>query len=104
LDFRNPNGELYPGMYGQAILPLSEARPAMIVPSGALVFNADGVQMAVVRDGKAHFQKVTVGRDLGTELEITDGLSPDDQVVTNPGERLSEGVSVTIQNSAHAPN
>ena len=96
LDFPNKDNALYPGMYGQARLPIAQTQPVMTIPSSSLVFNADGTQVAMVKDGKAHFQKVAVGRDLGTQLEIVDGLSPDDQVVTNPGERLTDGVEVQV--------
>ena len=96
LDFANKDNALYPGMYGQARLPVEQTSPVMMVPSSCLVFNADGTQMAVVKDGKAHFQKVSVGRDLGTQLEVVEGLSPDDEVVANPGERLTDGVEVQV--------
>jgi len=96
LDFPNKDNALYPGMYGQARLPVLQSRPVMTIPSSSLVFNADGTQVAVVKDGKAHFQKVAVARDLGTQLEIVDGLSSDDDVVTNPGERLTDGVGVQV--------
>jgi RND family efflux transporter MFP subunit len=94
LDFVNKDGSLMPGMYGQARLPVGVPRPVLTIPSSAMVFNSAGTQVAVLRDGKVHYQKITVGRDLGTELEISDGLLPDDEVIVNPGERLSEGVSV----------
>jgi RND family efflux transporter MFP subunit len=96
LDFPNKDNALYPGMYGQARLPVATARQVLTIPSSSLVFNADGTQVAVVQDDKAHFRKVSVGRDLGTQLEIEDGLSPDDVVVTNPGERLTDGVEVQV--------
>jgi membrane fusion protein, multidrug efflux system len=96
LDFPNSTGELYPGMYGQARLPITEDLPSLVVNTSALIFNASGVQMALVRDNKIHLQQVTVGRDLGTELEITKGLTSDDQVVVNPGERLTEGAQVQV--------
>jgi len=96
LDFSNKDNALYPGMYGQARLPVLESRPVMTIPSSSLVFNADGTQVAVVKDGKVHFQKVAVGRDLGTQLEIIGGLSDDDVVVSNPGERLTDGVEVQV--------
>jgi RND family efflux transporter MFP subunit len=99
LDFPNSTGELYPGMYGQARLPVSEDQPTLVVNTSALIFNASGVQMAVVKDNKVHFQAITVGRDLGTELEITKGLAADDQVIVNPGERLVEGGDVQVTNN-----
>jgi RND family efflux transporter MFP subunit len=100
LEFVNSDGALYPGMYGQARLPITNPHPMLTIPSSTLIFNAGGSQVAVVRDGKVHYQKITVGRDLGTELEIADGLSADDMIVTNPGERLSEGLSVKIAAAA----
>jgi multidrug efflux pump subunit AcrA (membrane-fusion protein) len=100
LDFPNKDNLLYPGMYGQARLPVVQTRPTMTIPSSSLVFNAEGTQVAVVKDGKAYFQKVAIGRDLGTQLEIVEGLSGDDQVVTNPGERLSDGVEVQVAQKA----
>ncbi len=99
LDFPNPNGELFAGMYGEVRLDVTEAAPSLRVPTSALVFNAGGSQVAVVRDGKVHFQKVVVGRDLGTELEIASGIAPDDRVIVNPGERLGEGVDVQAVDS-----
>jgi RND family efflux transporter MFP subunit len=96
LDFPNHDGLLYPGMYGQARLTVNDDQPVLVVNTSALIFNAQGVQMAVVKDGKSHFQKITVGRDLGTELEITAGLTADDQVVVNPGERMTEGGDVQV--------
>ncbi len=94
LDFPNPNGELFAGMYGEVRLDVAESSPSLRVPTSALVFNAGGAQVALVRDGKVHFQKVTVGRDLGTELEISTGITGDDRIIVNPGERLAEGVDV----------
>ena len=49
-----------------------------------------------------HFQKITVGRDLGTELEVTSGLSSDDAVVANPGERLVEDAAVQVMTAEAA--
>ena len=53
LHFPNSDGSLYAGMYGQARLPVSQDKPVLMIPSSALVFNASGMQVALVRDGKA---------------------------------------------------
>jgi len=34
---------------------------------------------------------VTLGKDYGKEVEIVEGLTGDEQVITNPGERIVEG-------------
>jgi RND family efflux transporter MFP subunit len=96
LDFPNATDELYPGMYGQARIPITISAPVLVIPTSALVFNADGLQAVVIRDGKAHFQKIVAGKDNGTEIEVASGLSVQDEVVVNPGERISEGTAVQI--------
>jgi RND family efflux transporter MFP subunit len=100
LHFPNRDGQLYAGMYGQVKLPVTEDNPVVTIPTSALVFNAGGLQVALIKDGKVHFQKINGGRDFGTEMEIPSGLSTDDQVVANPGEKLGEGVDVKIADSA----
>jgi hypothetical protein len=87
-------------MYGEVTLDVHEHRQVLLVPTSAMIFNANGVQLAVVRDGKVHFQPVKVNADRGTELEITEGLQPNDQIITNPGERIAEGGAVQIAEPA----
>jgi RND family efflux transporter MFP subunit len=94
LHFPNPDGSLVPGMFGEARLPVASPPKALLVPVSAMLFNAKGTQVAVVKDNKVHFKEVTINRDLGTDLEILSGVSPEDLVVKNPGERLVEGVEV----------
>lgn len=111
---RGPDGQwaLLPGMYVTVTFAVHRNVPPLIVPAPALVTNAGGTQVAVVRgddakgggngggDGTAHFQPVKLGRDFGTEVEVVEGLSPDDRVITNPGERLAEGVAVRTSGGA----
>jgi RND family efflux transporter MFP subunit len=97
LHFPNKDNALYAGMYGQTRLPVTNEQPVLVIKSSSLLFNAAGTQVATVKDGnKIHLQKVDIARDLGTELEIASGLAPDDKVVTNPGEKLAEGVAVDV--------
>ncbi len=85
---------LLPGMYVQVSFVVKHDTPPLVVPGPAIVNNADGTQVAIIRNGTVHFQKVTLGEDFGNEVEVTGGLSPDDLVITNPGERVVEGVAV----------
>jgi RND family efflux transporter MFP subunit len=96
IDIPNPDYALWAGMYGQVRLPILADQPPLLVPTSAMLFQPDGTKVALVDAGKIRMQKITVGRDLGQELEVTEGLSGDEQVVTNPGERLSDGVEVQI--------
>ena len=93
----NPDGKLFAGMYAQVKFDVTNPAPPLIVPVSALIENAQGTQVAVVDANQvARFRKVEVGRDFGTTVEITTGLSPEDRIVTNPGERLADGARVRI--------
>jgi hypothetical protein len=62
-----------------------------------MMFESDGTQVAVVKaDNTVHFQKISIGQDLGQRIEVISGLSPQDQVVINPGEKLTEGLTVQM--------
>jgi multidrug efflux pump subunit AcrA (membrane-fusion protein) len=50
----------------------------------------------VVRDNKAQLVPITIGRDFGSTLEVTSGLSGGDRVIVNPSDSLTSGTSVRI--------
>jgi multidrug efflux pump subunit AcrA (membrane-fusion protein) len=87
----NPTGQILPGMYAQVKFALAPATRALIIPASALIVRAEGQFVAVVRDGKAHFRKVEVGRDFGQEIEVVSGLGEDEAVVITPSDALTEG-------------
>ena len=97
VDILNPDGALSPGMYVTIDLHIPRKTPSIIVPADALVFNGDGVQVAVAENGTAHFRKVTVARDFGTEVEVRDGIKPGDEVILKPAVTLADGSKVQPQ-------
>jgi RND family efflux transporter MFP subunit len=99
----NPGWQLLPGMAVNVKFNLPSPQRTLLIPVSALAVNAEGTQVFVVRnDQTVHTQKVTVGRDLGKELEILTGLSESDAVVTNPTDALHEGGRVQVAKaSAH---
>ncbi len=96
VDFPNKDGKLFAGMYGTIRLQVTQSQPPMVVPTSAVVFDSDGTRVGIVQDNKLHFQTVQLGRDFGTEVEVAAGLQGDEQVVTNPGMRMSEGGEVKV--------
>jgi RND family efflux transporter MFP subunit len=92
LDFDNKDHALWSGMYGQVHISVHQPHPILTVPTAAMLFEANGTQLVVVDSEKrVHFKKVVVGQDLGQRLEVLSGVSADDNVVTNPGEKLVDG-------------
>ena len=92
--FGNADATLLAGMYGQIRLPVQSDKPVLMVPTSALIFNAAGLSVAVVKDGKVAYQKITVGRDLGTQIEVNTGVDAADQVIANPGQKIFDGAMV----------
>ncbi len=98
----NPDRALFPGMYAQVTIPTAGVESALLVPSTALIVSSKGTQVAVVDAGnRLHLKNVDVDTDYGTEVAITSGLTGEERVVVNPGERIGEGVPVSVsENSA----
>ena len=101
VDVPNPEGLLRPGMYCTVELYIPREAPSFIVPADAIIFNANGLQVAVVENGIAHLRKVKVARDLGTEVEVRDEVGVGDLVILRPMVNLTDGSKVRPQNSAN---
>jgi RND family efflux transporter MFP subunit len=97
IDVPNPDGELSPGIYCTVTLQVPRRTPSLIVPAGAIVFDRDGLHVLVVEQGVAHSRKITEIRDLGTEVEVSDGVKQGDQVVLTPPVDLEDGSKVQIR-------
>ena len=102
IDVPNPVGELSPGLYCTVELKVPRRTPSLIVPAGAIVFDRDGLHVLVVEDGVAHSRKIIEIRDLGTEVEVTDGVKQGDQVVLTPPVDLEDGSKVQLRAPAAA--
>ena len=96
VDVDNPRGELLPGAYAFVHLKLPKQIASVTIPASTLLFRAEGLHVAVVRDGQAQLVPVTIGRDFGQTVEIVSGLTPSDQVVVGPSDSLTTGTRVRI--------
>jgi RND family efflux transporter MFP subunit len=100
VDIDNPKGLLLPGAYVFAHFKVPMRATALSIPANALLFRAQGLQVATVHDGTVHLQSVTMGRDLGATVEIANGLQPTDEVILNPSDSVSEGEQVRVTSGA----
>ena len=97
VDLDNPQGEILPGAYAQVHLQREDRAAAMLVPSSALLFRAEGPRVATVDAGnKAKLVPVTLGRDYGTQVEVVAGLTPSDRVIDSPPDAILDGQTVRI--------
>jgi RND family efflux transporter MFP subunit len=96
IDLPNPDGALRSGVYCMVELKIPRKGPSLMVPAEALIFNRDGLQVAVVNNGKSEIRKVGVTRDLGTQVEVDTGVKPGDRVILDPPVNLVEGSKVQL--------
>jgi RND family efflux transporter MFP subunit len=99
VDADNSSGRLMPGAYVQIHLKLPADSRSVTVPSNALIFRKEGLQVAVVRNGKAELVSVTPGHDYGDSMEILAGLRPQDDVILSPSDSLITGTPVQVGNA-----
>jgi RND family efflux transporter MFP subunit len=104
IDLTNPDGALAPGIYCSVELKIPRRTPSLLVPAEAILFNRDGLQVAVINDGKAEILKLTVIRDLGTQVEVDHGVKQGEQVILNPPVTLVNGSKVHIRAEPGRPS
>jgi RND family efflux transporter MFP subunit len=97
IDVPNPDHALSPGMYCRVELKIPRTVPSVIVPSEAVIFNRDGLSVAVVEDGVVHLRNITSLRDLGTSVEVSTGVKEGDRVILNPQVDLADGRKVALR-------
>jgi RND family efflux transporter MFP subunit len=102
VDMPNVQHALVPGMYVTVGFRLP-ARGNVIVPAAALIFRADGSQVAKVgADDRVSFQRVIIGRDDGSNVELASGVAPGDRLVLNISSQIAANQVVTVKEEGTA--
>jgi membrane fusion protein, multidrug efflux system len=97
----NKQGLLFPGEYTEVHLAMHGDANALFVPASALIFRAQGMQVAVAgADHKVQLRDVTIGTDLGTRVQIIAGLKAGERVIDNPPDSLTNGDVVRLAATA----
>jgi RND family efflux transporter MFP subunit len=104
VDIPNKSHQLFPGQFVYVNFKIGPGGTHWRVPATAVIFNAQGTRVAIVGpENKLHFQKVTVGRDLGTSMDIQAGLQGNETIVSQPTVSLQEGQVVKPIQSQKTP-
>ncbi len=97
IEVPNPDGALTPGVYCSVDLHIPRKTPSLMVSADAIIFNQDGLHVAVAENGHVHYRKITIAHDLGTTVEVRDGVRDGDLVVQNPPVDLADGGRINVQ-------
>jgi RND family efflux transporter MFP subunit len=96
VDIDNPTGRLLPGAYVFVHLRLPDATHPVTIPANALIFRKEGLQVALLRDGKTRLVSVKINHDYGNSVEIVSNLQPTDAVIVDPSDSLVDGAPVRV--------
>jgi HlyD family secretion protein len=93
VDFANPDGTLVPGMYGEATLILDDRPDRLVLPTRAVHHDnaGKGSVLVAAADGKVCRVDVLTGQDDGKNIEILQGLTGQEQIITVQPAGLAPG-------------
>ncbi len=98
--FPNPDHALRAGMSGTLRVLSAVSKKAMLVPYKAINEQLGEFFVYVVDSSKVTQRKVSLGKQIGTEVIINSGLEEGETVVTEGVQNLREGSSVSIAAAA----
>jgi membrane fusion protein (multidrug efflux system) len=96
LELDNPGGDILPGMFLRAHVVKDIVHDAITVPLYSVITRGDEQFVFVVHDGVVHKQKVKLGIVEGWQVQTTEGLQADDQVVIEGHRDVEDGQAVNV--------
>lgn len=94
----NPKNELRPGQAFRVKVPIGSLPSQILIPQKAIRYNDQGPYVYVVLpDETASLKQVRIGQEVGKMVVVTEGLEPEDKVITEGHLRLSRGAKVRVE-------
>jgi membrane fusion protein (multidrug efflux system) len=93
----NPNRALYPGAFAKINLKLFPDKQSIMIPAKATVPLLEGEMVYILRKGKAKGVEIKTGYRTSREIEVTEGLAPNDTLVTSGLLQIKEGMPVKVR-------
>ena len=95
---KNEKNLLRPGMFARALVNFGSNHNVVIPDVAVVKQQGSGERFVYVlnNDGTVTYQKVVLGRRMGTEYEVLEGLQDGATIVTGGMIRLKDGVKVSV--------
>jgi len=87
------NPALRVGGFARGTIEVGKSR-GLAVPASAVLYDAEGAQVQVVRNNRVETRRIAPGLAMGALVEVRKGLSEDDLVVARAGTFLRDGDAV----------
>jgi RND family efflux transporter MFP subunit len=100
----NPKHDLKPGTSVQLALTAQTVKDALVIPSNSVLTAPDGTTTVMVAgsDGRAHQNAVKLGIRNGDDVQVVEGLSESDKVVSNGAYGLPDKTKIKVEAQAPA--
>lgn len=93
----NPGNMIRAGMYGTAVFSFPSAAPVMVIPRSAFIGGVGSNQVFTVgKDSTAVLKTIVSGRVAGDQVEVLQGLSEGEAVITSGQINLSGGTKISV--------
>jgi multidrug efflux pump subunit AcrA (membrane-fusion protein) len=97
VEFPNSKHTYLPGMFGRVRFVVKRKTRPFIIPANTLVIASDGPKVyTVTPENTILIKSIGISQDHGATLEISEGLTGDEKMVTNPNLKLTPGLKVEI--------
>ena len=94
IDVLNPNNKFKPGMYAEVVLPTSGSENAFVVPKSEIVTTTERKYVIVADNNIAKWVDISEGNQANDSTEIFGNLHNGEEVVTNAGYQVKEGMTI----------
>jgi multidrug efflux pump subunit AcrA (membrane-fusion protein) len=103
-EVKNPKHELKPGTSVHLSMTAQTVKDALVVPASSILTSPDGTTTVMVAgsDGLAHKKPVKLGIRNGEDVQIIEGLSEGEKVISNGAYGLPDTTKIKIE-AAKAP-
>lgn len=96
-DIVNDDQLLAAGMFVNATQALGSEERTIMIPARSLVPIIDGEQVYKIVDGKAYPVTILIGRRVGNNVQVLQGLAVGDAVITDGQHKVKNGMVVKIK-------
>src|SRR5580704_5740737 len=101
----NTDDKLQPGAYAQVDFELPSDPNVVRIPTSALVFREHGMEIAAISaDDTIELKPIKLGRNLGIDVEVIQGLKLSDRLVNSPPDSLATGDKVHVAGTTEGTN
>jgi RND family efflux transporter MFP subunit len=104
VEIPNPTKRLKPGMYARVNLTIEQRANALVVPANAVIDREGQRGVFLANNNTAAFRQVQVGIEDSARVEILNGLTEKDQVITTGAAALQDGDRILLSGQGDGPS